>query len=83
MDRSVEAKAWRHGFAGGFLALALSIGGQAVTSGLSAGAESCSLRAQPGIAAQIFDRVAPTVSGNVAQRVVLAVLEAMIYRRCS
>ncbi len=83
MDRSVEAKAWSRGFAGGFLALALSIGGQAVTSSLSAGVESCPLTAQRGIAGQLFDRIAPTVSGNVAQRVVLAVLEAMIYRRCS
>ena len=83
MDRSVEAKAWRRGFAGGFLALALSIGGQAVTARLSAAPESCPLAASRGIAAQLFDRVAPTVTGNVAQRVVLAVLEAMIYRRCS
>jgi hypothetical protein len=83
MDRSLEAKAWRRGFAVGFLALGLSVAGQVSTSSIAAGA-TCPLQTQPGIAEQVIERLKPAVrSHGVAQRVALAVLGAMLHGSCS
>ena len=85
MDRSVDSKFWRRGFAAGFLALALSVGGQVVSSRLSADAHSCPLAAQPGIAERVIQHLKPSVRahGGVAQRVALALLGAMLHDTCS
>ena len=84
MDGSLEAKAWRRGFAAGFLALGLSVAGQTATARLDAGSTSCPLQAQPGLAEQVIERLKPTVrSHGVAQRVALAVLGAMLHGSCS
>jgi len=85
MDRSSEATMWRRGFAAGFLALALSVGGQAIL-GLGIGdLSSCPLRAQAGAAEQVVQHLRPVVRsrGGVAQRVVLAVLAAALHSDCS
>ena len=85
MDRSVESKFWRRAFAVGFLALALSVGGQVVSSRLSAEPAVCPLSAQPGLAERVIQHLKPTVRshGGVAQRVALAVLGAMLHNDCS
>ena len=85
MDRSIEAKVWRRGFAAGLLALALSVGGQVASGPGTAGASSCPVRAEPGLAEQVVQHFKPKVRshGGVAQRVVLAVLGAMLHSRCS
>ena len=84
MERTLEATAWRRGFAAGFLALALSVGGQAASSRLLGEARSCSLAAEPGVAEQLIEHLRPSLRGQgIAQRVALALLEAMVYSRCS
>ena len=81
MDRLIEAKAWRRGFAAGFLALGLSVGGQVASTG---GVASCPVRAQSGLAEQLVQHWKPAVRshGGVAQRVALAVLGAVLHNRC-
>ncbi len=84
MDRTLEAKAWRRGFAAGFLALGLSVAGQVAVSRAAGHASSCPLQAQPGIAEQLIEHLKPAVrSHGVAQRVALAVLGAMLHGSCS
>lgn len=85
MDRSVETKGWRHGFAAGFLVLALSVGGQVVSSRLSAGPSACPLAARQSVAEQVIEHLKPSVRshGSVAQRVAWAVLGAMLHSDCS
>jgi hypothetical protein len=79
MDRSLEAKAWRRGFSAGFLALAVSVAGQTLSS-MASDAQPCPFAAQPGIAEQVVERLKPAVrSHGVAQRVALAVLNAMLH----
>ncbi len=82
MERPVEARHWRNGFAAGVAALALSVGGQLATA--PAAGEACPLAPQPGIAARLFDEVAPRVHAqSVAHRVALALLGAMLHGSCS
>ena len=85
MDRSVDAKMWRRGFSAGFLALALSVGGQVTLGGPSSREARCPLGAQESLAEQLVQRLKPAVRshGGVAQRVALAVLGAMLHNRCS
>ena len=84
MDRTVESKSWRRGFAAGFLALGLSLTGQVAVSRLAADESSCSVSAQPGIAEQVIERLKPALrSHGFAQRVALAVLGAMLRGSCS
>jgi hypothetical protein len=84
MDRSLEAKAWRRGFAAGFLAFGLSVAGQMAASRTAADAPPCPLQAQPGVAEQLIERLKPAVrSHGIAQRVALAVLGAMLHGSCS
>ena len=84
MERTVEAKTWRRGFAAGFLVLALSVGGQAASARWAPETESCPLPAQTGLAEQLIQRLKPAVrTHGVAQRVALAVLGAMLHSSCS
>lgn len=83
MDRSLEARQWRRGFAAGVAALALSVGGQAA---FSAGAPhpACPISAQPTVAQRLYDHFAPRVrTHSVAHRVALALLGAMLRESCS
>jgi hypothetical protein len=82
MDQSLEARGWRRGFAAGFLALALSVGGQMASGNESA---SCASAAQPGLAEQVIAQLKPSVRihGGMAQRVALAVLGAVLHSACS
>jgi hypothetical protein len=81
MDQNLEAKAWRRGFASGFLALALSVGAQIGVSRSEASHPTCPLAAsEKGLAEQVIEHIKPTVrSHGVAQRVALAVLGAMLH----
>ncbi|HUJ25031.1 MAG TPA: hypothetical protein VLW85_03365 [Myxococcales bacterium] len=83
MDRSLEARQWRRGFAAGVAALALSVGGQVASSAASP-RESCPISARSGIAQRLYDHFAPQVRTNsVAHRVALALLGAMLHDTCS
>ena len=85
MDRSSEATMWRRGFAAGCLALALSVGGQAASGRGGRDVPSCPVRAQLGVAEQVVQHLRPVVRshGGIAQRVVLAVLAAVLHSDCS
>lgn len=85
MDRSTEAKVWRRGFAAGFLALALSVGGQVASGSGSRGVSPCPVQMQLGLAEQVVQHFKPAVRahGGLAQRVALAVLGAVLHSRCS
>lgn len=85
MDRSIERRAFRRGFVAGFLALALASAGQVALSRSSGAAGACPASAGPGIAERLIEHLRPTVRehGGVAQRVALAVLEAMLHKTCS
>jgi heme A synthase len=75
-----ESMSWRRGFAAGFVALALSIGGQVATreAGMEAGT-SCSL-ARMHAPHRYAERLPPRVeSRGLAQRVALAVLGAVLH----
>jgi hypothetical protein len=84
MDRSLEARHWRRGFAAGVAALALSVGGQMATSGALREGSACPIAAQQGLAGQLFDEFVPRVRiPTVAHRVALALLRAMLHDSCS
>ncbi len=84
MDRSLESRTWRRGFAAGFAALAVSLTGQVATSASSQSNSSCPYGAQPGFAERTIDHLAPrTRAFGVAQRVALALLGAMLHGGCS
>ena len=85
MDRTVEAKMWRRGFAAGFLALALSAAGQAATGVEAADVPACPIRLQFGVAERLVQKWKPAARshGGVAQRVALAVLGAVLHSGCS
>jgi hypothetical protein len=75
-----EAQSWRRGFAAGFVALALSVGGQVATreSDVRAGG-SCPL-SRNRIAERFADRVAPRAeAADLAQRVARAVVSAVLH----
>ncbi len=79
MDRTIEAKSWRRGFAGGFAALLLAIAGQATVSAFSA-PESCP--AEPPVAQRLIEKLTPRESG-LTQRVAIALLGAVLLHTCS
>lgn len=84
MDRSIEAKAWRRGFAAGSLALALAVGGQVASRSAARESASCPLGAQSNLAEQLVQHWKPAARhGGVAQRVALAVLGAVLHSSCS
>ena len=73
-----ESMPWRRGFAAGFLALALSVGGHLATCGPTAGTP-CSL-SRMRLTNRIADRVAPEVDvPAIAQRVARALLGAVLH----
>jgi len=76
-----ESTSWRRGFAAGFLALALSVGGHLATGGASAGT-TCSM-SRIRLTDRLADRVAPDVDmPGIAHRVARAVLGA-VFHPCS
>jgi hypothetical protein len=84
MDRSLESRTWRRGFAAGFAALAVSVAGQMATSVPTQSNSSCPYAAQPGLAERVIDHLAPRArTYGVAQRVALALLGAMLHGACS
>jgi hypothetical protein len=74
-----EATSWRRGFAAGFAALAVSVGGHLATSGHSVSAGvSCPL-ARSRLTDRVADRVTPHMeAGELAQRVARLVLGAVL-----
>ena len=80
MDRTLEARSWRRGFAGGFAALLLALGGQSAVNYLTV-PESCP--AETPVAQQLIEKLAPRMSGGLTQRVAMALLGAMFHRTCS
>jgi hypothetical protein len=73
-----ESTSWRRGFAAGFLALALSVGGHLATAGGVAGT-SCSM-SRMRLTDRLADRVAADVDmPAIAQRVARAVLGAVLH----
>ena len=81
MEQNLESKAWRRGFASGFLALALSVAGQLGVARAEAAHQACpTLAAETGLAEAVIERIKPSMrSHGVAQRVALAVLGAMLH----
>jgi len=76
-----ESTSWRRGFAAGFLALALSVGGHLATGGATAGM-TCPI-SRMRLTNRIAGRVAPDVDvPGIAQRVARAVLGA-VFHPCS
>jgi hypothetical protein len=75
-----ESTSWRRGFAAGFLALALSIGGQVATREAEVVVgRSCPL-ARIHVPHRTAERLPPRMeSRGLAQRVALAVLEAVLH----
>ena len=75
-----EGQSWRRGFAAGFVALVLSVGGQLATreSDVRAGG-SCPL-SRSRVAGRFTDRVsARAETQGLAQRVALAVIGAVLH----
>jgi hypothetical protein len=84
MDRTLEVRSWRRGFAGGFAALLLAMAGQ-VTASRLASPEVCPV-AQPEapIAQRLIDKLVTSRDHRgLTQRVALAVLGAMLTHTCS
>ena len=78
-----ESQSWRRGFAAGFVALALSVGGQLATRAVDRSPEgSCPLAR--GAAFEHFPRrsAARVEAQTLAQRVALAVIGAVLHGWC-
>ena len=72
-----ESQSWRRGFAAGFAALVLSVGGHLATEAPASG--SCSL-SRGMLADRLAERFTPRVEARgIAQRVARAVLGAMLH----
>ena len=72
-----ESRSWRRGFAAGFAALVLSVGGHLATG--TPAPESCSL-SRSMLADRLAERFTPRVEARgIAQRVARAVLGAMLH----
>ena len=72
-----ESQSWRRGFAAGFAALVLSVGGHLATS--SAPAESACSLSRSRLADRLADRFTPEIEArSIAQRVARAVLGAVL-----
>src|SRR5712671_4874417 len=84
MDRVLEARSWRRGFAGGFAALLFAVAGQVAASRV-ASAQVCALgQAEEPVAQRLIDKlVSPRDQRGLTQRVALAVLGAMLMHTCS
>jgi hypothetical protein len=74
-----EATSWRRGFAAGFAALALSVGGHLATSDHSLSADASCPLARGRLADSLADRVTPHMEAReLAQRVARLVLGAVL-----
>jgi predicted nucleic acid-binding protein len=74
-----EAMSWRRGFAAGFVALALSIGGHLATADRDVSAEASCPLAQRRLADKLAERVTPQMQAReLAQRVARLVLGAVL-----
>jgi hypothetical protein len=74
-----DSSSWRRGFAAGFLALALSVGGHLATSGGDVAAESGCPLSRGRLADRLADRMTPHVEARgIAQRVARAVLGVVL-----
>jgi hypothetical protein len=72
-----ESQSWRRGFAAGFAALVLSVGGHLATEAPVSG--SCSL-SRSMLADRLAERFTPSVEARgIAHRVARAVLDAMLH----
>jgi len=75
-----ESSSWRRGFAAGFLALALSVGGHLATSGSAVSAGSVCPLSRGRLADRLSDRVTPQAEARgIAQRVARAVIGAVLH----
>ena len=73
-----ESQSWRRGFAAGFAALVLSVGGHLATSGGAPAESACSL-SRTRLADRLAERFTPQVEARgLAQRVARAVIGAML-----
>jgi hypothetical protein len=81
MDRSLESRSWKRGFAAGFLVLAVSVGGQMTTSSEVESGASCPLaKRSPDLSERVMARISEQFQGNaVAHRVALALLDAVLH----
>ena len=78
-----QSSSWRRGFAAGFLALALSVGGHLATADNAVQAGTTCPLSRNRLADRLADRVAPHMEARgIAQRVARAVLGA-VFNSCS
>jgi hypothetical protein len=74
-----EATSWRRGFAAGFAALALSVGGHLATAERAGSADSSCPLSRGRVAERLSDRVTPHVEARgLAQRVARLVIGAVL-----
>ena len=84
MDRSLDSRSWQRGFAVGFLALALSVGGHLATARAVESGASCPLDRQPAWSHRLFERISERIESHaMARRVALALLERVLHGSCS
>jgi len=75
-----ESQSWRRGFTGGFMALALSIGGQVATGGADARPRTTCRLSRSAVWERFSHRATPqTEEPGLAQRVARAVLGAVLH----
>ena len=77
-----QSSSWRRGFAAGFLALALSVGGHLATADNEVQAGTTCPLSRNRLVDRLADRVAPLETRGIAQRVARAVLGA-VFNSCS
>lgn len=78
-----ESRSWRRGFAAGFAALALSMGGQVITAEADAPAASACSVQRSRLADRLAHRLTPNLDARgIAQRVARAVL-GVVLQTCS
>jgi hypothetical protein len=82
MDRTLEAQSWRRSFAGGIIALSLSVGGEAISGAVAEPSCPYAEHEQAVAAHQLIERVAPRLGASgLAQRVGRAVL-GLVFQNC-
>jgi hypothetical protein len=78
-----ESRSWRRGFAAGFAALALSVGGQLATRASECTAVRACPVSQNRLADRLAERFTPNIDAHgIAQRVARAVL-GVVLQTCS
>ena len=84
MDRSLDSRSWQRGFALGFLALALSVGGHLATAERVETGASCPLASRTDWSDRLIERMSERIRPHaVAQRVALALLGRVLHGSCS